>query len=235
MTEDWTIKQIALPLSLDRQFSFNNYFGHQAELVIDSLQALIRGDGESQIGVWGDAGSGKTHLLNASAYFARKLQTRFHLYDAAQLATFDVSDFEGFEQCDVLAIDNLDAIVGLPGWESCFYQVINRCREGEFNFIYSLSRKPEDLGIGLADFRSRLQWGLMLHIPASGEAEVGEILCKRAHLLGIELSGDVISYLLTHHSRNLAAQMAILKTLDEVSLSHRRKVTIPLIKQALAE
>lgn len=235
MIAGWAIKQIALPLSHDRQFSFDNYFGRQAELVIDNLQALIRGDGESQIGLWGNVGSGKTHLLNASAHYARKLQTRFHFYDAAQLATFDVSDFEGFEQCDVLAIDNLDAIVGILGWESCFYQVINRCRDAEFRFIYSLSRKPEDLNIGLADFRSRLQWGLMLHTPASGEAEVGEILCKRAHLLGIELSNEVISYLLTHHSRNLAAQMTILKTLDNASLSLRRKVTIPLIKQALAE
>ena len=87
----------------------------------------------------------------------------------------------------------------------------------------------------LPDLRSRLQWGLMLHMPDSEEAEVGEILSKRARLLGIELSNDVIAYLLTHHSRNLASQMAILQTLDGASLSQRRRVTIPLIKQALSE
>jgi DnaA family protein len=173
--------------------------------------------------------------LNACAHYARSRNIQFHFYDAAQLIEFDASEFEGFEHCDVLAIDNLDAIVGLTGWESRFYQVINRCREGDFRLIYSLSGKPEMLETVLPDLRSRLQWGLMLHMPDSEEAEVGEILSKRARLLGIELSNDVIAYLLTHHSRNLASQMAILQTLDGASLSQRRRVTIPLIKQALSE
>jgi len=235
LTEGWEIKQIALPLKLDRQFSFDNYFGSQTELVIDSLRALVRGDGEIQIGLWGGGGSGKTHLLNACAHYARSRNVRFHFYDATQLTEFDASEFEGFEHCDVLAIDNLDAITGLAGWESRFYQVINRCRDGDFRFVYSLSQKPEMLETGLPDLRSRLQWGLMLHMPDSGEVEVGEILGKRARLLGIELSNDVIAYLLTHHSRNLASQMAILQTLDGASLSQRRRVTIPLIKQVLSE
>ena len=235
MTEGWVIKQIALPLKLDRQFSFDNYFGRQTEFVIDNLKALVRGDSEIQIGLWGASGSGKTHLLNACAHYAYGRNIRFHFYDAAELSDFNASEFEGFEHCDVLAIDNLDAIVGLSAWESRFYQVINRCRDGDFRFIYSLSSKPELLEIALPDLRSRLQWGLMLHMRDSEEAEVGEILAKRARLLGIELSNEVIAYLLTHHSRNLASQMAILQTLDGASLSQRRKVTIPLIKQALSE
>ena len=54
-------------------------------------------------------------------------------------------------------------------------------------------------------------------------------------MIGIELGEDVIAYLLTHHVRNLATQMAILRRLDGASLSQQRKITIPLIKQALLE
>ena len=75
----------------------------------------------------------------------------------------------------------------------------------------------------------------MLQLPSSDDIEIRQILRKRAQLIGIELAEDVISYLMTHHARNLATQMAILQRLDGASLSQQRKVTIPLIKQALQE
>jgi DnaA family protein len=98
-----------------------------------------------------------------------------------------------------------------------------------------MTRKPEDLVTSLDDFRSRLQWGLMLQLPSSSDVEIREILRKRALLIGIELSDDVISYLMTHYARNLSMQMEILRHLDEASLSQQRKVTIPLVKQVLLE
>ena len=196
---------------------------------------MIQGRGELQIGLWGATASGKTHLLNASADFARKQGVVLHIYDAMQLRQCDASEFEGFSQCDVLAIDNLDAIAGNPQWEACFYQVINRCREGDYRFVFAMTHKPDDLQITLDDFRSRLQWGLLLQLPSSDDIEIRQILRRRAQLIGIELAEDVISYLMTHHARNLATQMAILHRLDGASLSQQRRVTIPLIKQALLE
>jgi len=229
------IKQIALPLSLDRQFSFENFFSNKAELVVDSLKSQIVANGENQIGLWGSACSGKTHLLNACAYYARQQQISLQIYDARQLADCDADEFEGFSHCDVLAIDNLDAIAGNSAWEHLFYQTVNRCRQGEFRFIFSLSLNPQHLKCNLDDFRSRLSWGLLLQLPDSDEEDIRNIMRRRAHLLGMEFSSEVISYLLTHHSRNLSSQMEILRTLDGVSLMRQRKVTIPLVKQALAD
>ena len=100
--------------------------------------------------------------------------------------------------------------------------------------MFALSKKAEDLSVCLDDFRSRLQWGLMLQLPDSSDDEVRHILRRRARLLGIDLGDDVISYLMTHHARNLSAQMTILQRLDGASLSQQRKVTIPLVKQALS-
>jgi DnaA family protein len=229
------IRQIALPLSLDRQYSFENFISDRADLIIASLKALIQGDGEAQIGLWGTTASGKTHLLNASADYARQKSVVLQIYDAKQLLQCDANEFEGFSHCDVLAIDNLDAIAGNAEWEACFYQVINRCRDGDYRFVFAMAHRPEDVETTLDDFRSRLQWGLMLQLPSSDDIEIRQILRKRAQLIGIELAEDVISYLMTHHARNLATQMAILQRLDGASLSQQRKVTIPLIKQALQE
>jgi DnaA family protein len=174
-------------------------------------------------------------LLNASADFARQRGVRLQIYDGLQLRQCDAAAFEGFAHCDVLAIDNLDAIAGNPEWEACFYQVINRCRDGEYRFLFTLTHKVDHLETSLDDFRSRLQWGLMLQLPSSSESEIREILRRRALLNGIELSDEVISYLMNHYARDLSAQMDILRRLDGASLSQQRKVTIPLIKQALPE
>ncbi len=220
---------------LDRQYSFENYFASSADLIVDSLKSLVMGKGESQLGLWGEASSGKTHLLNACARYAREADISLQIYDAAQLIESDAMHFEGFEQCDVLAIDNLDAIAGIGVWEERFYQVMNRCRQGEFRFIFSLSVRPQQLDCKLDDFRSRLFWGLLLQLPDNSEDDIRVIMQRRAALLGIDLSNDVISYLLNHHSRNLGSQMQILRLLDSASLLRQRRVTIPLVKQALAE
>jgi DnaA family protein len=222
-------------LSLDRQFSFDNFISDRAELIVSSLQALLLGRGETQIGLWGAASSGKTHLLNASAEFARKRGVALQIYDGLQLRQCDAEAFGEFSHCDVLAIDNLDAIAGHVDWESCFYQVMNRCRDGEFRFLFSTTGKPSELRARLADFRSRLQWGLLLQVPQSSDVEIRSILRRRAGMLGIDLSEDVISYLMTHHARNLSEQIDILQRLDGLSLSQQRRVTIPLVKQALRE
>lgn len=222
-------------MSLDRQFSFDNFVSDRAELIVNSLKALVLGQGEIQIGLWGSPSSGKTHLLNASADLARRKGISLQIYDGLQLRHCDADGFEEFSHCDVLAIDNLDALAGNFAWETCFYQVINRCRDGVHRFVFSMTAKPDGLQTRLDDFRSRLQWGLLLQLPQSDDADIRRILRRRAGLLGIDLSEEVVSYLMTHHARNLSEQIDMLQRLDELSLSQQRRVTIPLVKQALRE
>lgn len=157
------------------------------------------------------------------------------LYDGFQLRACDVLDFAGFEHCDVLAIDNLDALAGADAWEAFCYQAVNRCRAGEFRLVFSMRIQPEHLSAGLDDFRSRLQWGLLLQLPAHDDAALGEILRRRAGMLGFDLSDEVIAYLLTHYTRDLSAQISILQRLDGASLSQQRRVTIPLVKKTLSQ
>lgn len=225
--------QITLPLSFDRQYSFDNYFIDQADFVINSLKSLIHDDGEHQIGLWGGRDSGKTHLLNACAFYARGVLSGFQLYDAVQLRECEPSQFDDIEDNAVLAIDNLDAICGHRDWEAALYRLINRCRDQHARLIFSLSKKPQDLNCELADFQSRLSWGLLLELPVAEDADIEHIVEQRARLLGISLSKEVRAYLLTHYSRRLADQIQILRRLDLASLSTKKKISIPLIKQVL--
>ena len=237
LTGEFPIKaaQIALPLSFDRQFSFDNYFSQQGDLVIANLKALITGKGESMIGLWGKSDSGKTHLINACAHFARQRGTSFQLYDGTELAQCDANNFENLVTCQVLAVDNLDALCGIQKWEEKFYQIINSSKNEGSHLIFTLSENPSYLDCRLADFQSRLSWGLLLQLQMTGDTDIGDVIKLRAGLLGIELSKEVIAYLLAHYSRQLSTQIEILRVLDRASLSAQKKITIPMIKQTLAD
>ena len=154
------LAQLALPLSFDRRFSFQNYIAQNSAYVGQSLMALFDETGESLIGLWGGSDSGKTHLLNACAHYARLCGVPFHLYDALQLIEADASSFSDFPAGCVLGVDNLDLLAGNRDWEEQFYRLINRVKEGELRFVFSLSRNPRDIGFRLSDVKSRLMWGV---------------------------------------------------------------------------
>ena len=110
--------QIPLPLSFDKRFSLHNYFAENGDFVRQNLCALFDETGESLIGLWGESDSGKTHLLNACAHYARDCDIQFHLFDASQLMQAEAQSFSDLPIGSVLGIDNLDLLVGHREWEA---------------------------------------------------------------------------------------------------------------------
>ncbi len=217
---------------MNRQCRFDNYIEQPPALVTDSLKALVNGDGERQIALWGD--SGKTHLVNATVQLARDSGLQAQLYDGLQLMNLDADAFEGWQQADLLAVDNLDAIAGNLSWEQHFYGVMNAVRDGRPGFVFTLSVQPNNVSAQLADFKSRLTWGLQLKLASPDDDLLSTILRQRAHLMGITLGNDVVNYLLTHVSRRIDDQLAVLHELEQVSLAEKRRVTVPLVRQVLS-
>lgn len=225
--------QLPLPLTFDRRFSLENYISDQAPYLRQHLTGLFDETGEVLIGLYGPVDSGKTHLLNGCAHYARDCSIPFHLFDAAQLVNAQARGFADFPEGSVLAVDNLDLLAGNRDWEEQFYQVVNRSKAGELRFVFTLSRQPRDIGFRLPDLKSRLMWGLLISLKAPDDEELENILKVRARLLGLEISDEVLHYLLSHFSRKLSDQMQLLHQLDHASLSRKRKVTIPLIREIL--
>ena len=58
---------------------------------------------------------------------------------------------------------------------------------------------------------------------------------READRRGTFLSDDVMDYLLTRFARDLKHLMSQLDRLDEFSRSTKRPITVPLLKQMLAE
>ena len=111
---------------------------------------------------------------------------------------------------------------------------MNAVRDGRPGFVFSLSVRPAAVACKLADFQSRLVWGLQFRLDGADDDGLAMILRHRAHAMGIVLGDDVINYLLTHVSRQINDQLAILHQVEQVSLAEKRRVTVPLLKQVIA-
>ena len=93
---------------------------------------------------------------------------------------------------------------------------------------------PVDLPVR-EDLRTRLGWGHVFALAPLGESEVRAALRREADRRGTFLSDDVMDYVMTRFARDLKHLMAQLDRLDEFSLVHKRAITVPLLKQMLAE
>ena len=226
--------QLPLPLFFDRRFSLQNYIASNAAYIHAQLTALFDETGEALLGLWGGSDSGKTHLLNACAHYARHCRITFHLYDAGQLVDARADNFSELPTGSVVGVDNLDLLAGNRAWEEQFYQLINRVKAGELRFVFSLSRQPRDIGFRLPDLKSRLMWGLLIELNSPDDAQIEDILRQRARLLGMVIGDEALVYLLSHFSRKLSDQMDMLYRLDFASMSSQRKITIPLIREVLS-
>ena len=85
------------------------------------------------------------------------------------------------------------------------------------------------------DLRTRLAWGHVFALQQLGEAESRAVLRRDADRRGIFLSDEVMDHLLTRFPRDLAHLTLVLDRLDHFGLAKGRRVTVPLVREMLAE
>ncbi len=85
------------------------------------------------------------------------------------------------------------------------------------------------------DLRTRLGWGHVFALQPLAEPETRAALRREADRRGVFLSDEVMDYLLTRFDRDLKHLMAQLERLDRFSMANKRAITVPLLKQMMAE
>lgn len=173
--------------------------------------------------LWGPRGSGKTHLLCALAEAAQIQGQRAAWFDPARALPWHFD-----EQCAWLLLDDCDAFDEAQQ-QAAFALFIEASTHG-VQVAAAGAVPPIDLRLR-DDLRTRLGWGHVFALEPLAEADARAALRREADRRGIFLSDEVMAYLLTRFSRDLQHLMALLVRLDEFSLSQRRTVTVPLLKQ----
>ena len=115
------------------------------------------------------------------------------------------------------------------------FNLFNNIQAQKNRLVIAAKKPPNQLDVQLADLKSRLTSGLCLQLINPDDEDKKQILSNLAQRYGLELSRECSNYLLTHHGRNLRDLIKTLQTLDQAAWIEQRRLTIPFIKQCLAQ
>lgn len=186
-----------------------------------------------QLFLWGEPQSGKSHLLQAycEEYFRRGLMAAY--LPLSDCARYGVRVLEGVESKHLVAVDDLDAIIGQCDWEIALMNLINTCRSNGQPLLLAARSNPREMPCVLPDFASRLLWGPDYRLyPVQGEQCI-QAMAWRAHQRGFELPEKVMKYIERHYPYDMATLMAMLERLDAASLTRGRKITREFIREVM--
>lgn len=228
--------QIPVEFEFQSNLSFDSYFpGKNFELFEHLKQFAVDGT-EQQIFIWGDRASGKSHLLQACCQMAKQ-----HNKDPFYLAftkeeRFPLADLlEGLDQVELVCFDDIQHLSANADWQLAFFNFYNQHRQNNHKLLLAADCPPKFLPFELIDLKTRMNWGLNLKIQALKDDELIEALTHRAHFLGFDIPFAVGEFLLNHYVHELPALWLLLDKIDHATLAAKRKLTIPFLKQILAE
>jgi DnaA family protein len=195
------MKQLLLDIKPAAPPTLLNFMAGRNAEALASLNAAITNIAQSKfIYLWGESGSGKSHLLSACEAIGMKVVDNVHLL-------------------------NNDAQIDL-------FNTYNQLKENGDILITAGLHAPTQMGLR-DDLATRLAWGLVYQLEPLNDAEKALALQNHAAERGIRLPTEVVYYCLRYLRRDLSTLMATLDALDEWSLTTKKPVTVPLLRQLL--
>ncbi len=212
--------QLLLNIAPDWVPTLDNFVvGRNVELLSALRHALAGTAKERFFALWGEVGSGKSHLLRAAVEQARA-QGWSAVYAHAAVPEF----------AQVVAVDDVETLEGSA--QIALFALYNRLRESGGMLLVSAAAAPAHLNLR-EDLRTRLGWGLVYQVHALSDAEKAQALERHAQARGLILPQEVTQYLLRHGRRDLPSLLALLDALDVHCLRLQRVPSVPLLKEVM--
>ena len=225
------MKQIALDIGLSTAPAFSNYFAGPNNAALSHLQLWSGSSLRSPVPtyLWGEPGSGKTHLLKAAVGALQQQGARVGWLDAS------VVEPPQFNEAWVAVVMDECHLYTAVQQQAAFNWFVNAVSstDGQPRGVLAAGdMPPTDLQLR-DDLRSRLGWGHVYELQLLSEPERRAVLRMQADARGVFLSDEVISFVLNRFSRDLSSLMQLLDQLDGYALQTQRVITVPLIKAML--
>lgn len=222
------LHQLPLDLDLQAPHALDGFIGGDNLLLRALITQQAAGLGEEQVFLHGAENTGKTHLAQAACFFASQLG-RTAAYVPLKCASAELGRI-GFEPCDLVVLDDVDALVGQAVNEFLLFDLINRLREQHTPLLLTAHVPPAALGFELPDLVSRLAWGVTLAIHSPNDAEKIELMRRKSQERGFDLPFETAVYLLQRCPRDIGSLLTMIQALDHASLSAQRKISIPFVR-----
>jgi len=229
-------KQLHLDMRIDKSITLDNFIScSSTKLVLKASNDFVSNSLIlNSLYLWGKDGVGKNYLLNAMNKKCKenKLSSIFLSFSGAALK--DMSIFEGLEELDVIFLESLEKYPKGKEWEIALFNLINNCLTTGSRVLFSSNQVAKDLGIELPDLKSRLVAIPAFELPELTEKEKISALKESAQRKGLMFEERVLTYIINHTSRSLSDLLKLMFDLDIFSLERKRKISISLVRDLLA-
>lgn len=225
--------QIPLPFGKFDRFSFELYWPGPNTQPIEYLRRVAVELPAGLVYVWGDRGTGKSHLLQACCTLAATARRKPIYIPFAERAHIGADMLGGIELLDLVCLDDIDTITGDAEWELATFNLYNRMAATGRTLIVSAQSSPAGLPLQLPDLQSRLAAGVTWHLLPLDETERLQALQQRARVRGFELPDEVMDYLAKRVARDMHSLFDWLDRLDQATLVSKKKLTVPFVRELL--
>lgn len=227
------MNQIPLAIGLRERAVFESFIAGSNALAVAQLQAVAHGEADGVYWLSGPGAVGKSHLLQATCALARGTDAVY--LSMHQMVQFGPESLDGWHSARVVAIDDMHIVAGDSNWERALFRLYREVEERRASLLLAARLSPQGLQITLPDLASRFAAATLLTLRALDEVAQREALRMRAQARGLELPEDAALYLQRRFRRDLSTLYELLDTIDDAALRAQRRLTLPFIREVLAQ
>ena len=242
-----TKKEMLLNPNLNPNYTFENFIVGSCNQFAQAATAVVAKNpakSYNPLYIYGGAGLGKTHLMNAIGHFILRNSGRMKiLYITTEQFMNDlinhlqygkILDFrQKYRSVDVLLIDDIHYISGKERTKEEFFHTFNHLYDRQKQIVISSDCSPNEIPNLEERFRSRFEWGLIADLkPPDIETRIA-ILRKKSELEGVVLPESVALYIADKVQSNIRVLEGYLRRVIAYASLKGEKIDLDLTKEAL--
>jgi chromosomal replication initiator protein len=233
--------------NLNPNYTFNNFivgscnqFAHAASIAVAKNPAKSY----NPLYIYGGAGLGKTHLMNAIGHFTlNKFRRLKILYITTEKFMNDlinhlqygkILDFrQKYRSVDVLLMDDIHFLSGRERTKEEFFHTFNHLYDSQKQIVISSDCPPKEIPHLEERFRSRFEWGLIADLRAPDIETRIAILKNKAELEGVVLPESVALFMADKVHSNIRELEGYLRRVIAYASLKGEIIDLDLAKDAL--
>jgi chromosomal replication initiation ATPase DnaA len=174
------------------------------------------------LNIFGDSGSGKTHL-------AKILEKKINKIKIIESKKINDEIIEDLRNLDCLIIDSYDNDID----EKTLYSILNQSKQSDNYVLINSISSIKNLNFKLNDLKSRINSFLFIGIELPTDDLLRVIISKTLSDKQISINPKVSDFIINNVERSYEKMFKFLKDVDDLSLSTGKSININLIKKVL--